>query len=82
MVSTVVVGVILFGRAICSGLRRLCSGVYKPLGHANRVGFTEVEQINAYIPGVRAFAWSLFILCMVAYSSSPLVRLILVGAHE
>ncbi len=54
IVSTVGVGVCLFGRVIWLGLRRLCKGVYKPVGrHAKTVGFTEVEQINAYVPGVR-----------------------------
>lgn len=52
MASTGAVAVFLFARVAWSGFRRLCSGVYKPVGHAKRVGFTEVEQINAYVPGV------------------------------
>lgn len=52
--STAVVAAFLFAKVIKSGLRRLCCGVYKPVGrHAKQVGFTEVEQINAYVPGVR-----------------------------
>ncbi|CAN0116278.1 unnamed protein product [Scytosiphon promiscuus] len=52
IVSTVLVGLALFGSTIWASLRRLCSGVYKPVGHAKPVGFSDVQQINAYVPAV------------------------------
>ncbi|CAM9544582.1 unnamed protein product [Ectocarpus sp. 12 AP-2014] len=51
-ICTAAVAIILFGKTVLASLRRLCKGVYKPVGHAKPVGFTEVQQINAYIPGV------------------------------
>lgn len=53
LVSTAVVAILLFGSTVWAGVRRLCRGVYKPSGHAKPAGFTEVAQINAYLPGVR-----------------------------
>ncbi|CAN0385464.1 unnamed protein product [Pylaiella littoralis] len=52
LVSTAVVAILLFGSTVWAGVRRLCRGVYKPSGHAKPAGFTEVAQINAYLPGV------------------------------
>lgn len=45
-------GFILFGETIYRSFRRLCRGVYNPVGKAGSVGFSEVEQIDAYVPEV------------------------------
>lgn len=51
--ATVVVAVALFGSSAWASVRRLFAGVYKPVGHATSVGFSEVDQINAFVPEVR-----------------------------
>lgn len=53
IVSTVAVAVMLFGSSVRDCLRRLCAGVNRSVGHATSVRFTDVEQINAYVPEVR-----------------------------
>lgn len=64
-VVTCVVGLALFGTSIWSSLRRLCAGVYRPVGKAKTTGFTEVEQINAYVPEVSQ--WKLEALCLIYF---------------
>lgn len=53
IVTTVLVAVTLFGKTVYNTIRRLFEGTYKPIGRATTVGFSEVDQIQAYVPEVR-----------------------------
>lgn len=56
IVMTCFVGVALFGETVFLAVRRLCHAAYKPDGKATSVRYSDVEQIQAYVPEVSALS--------------------------
>mmetsp|Transcript_7120 Transcript_7120/g.9972 ORF Transcript_7120/g.9972 Transcript_7120/m.9972 type:complete len:799 (+) Transcript_7120:67-2463(+) len=49
---TVIVAVVLFGLPVLTFVYRLFYGEYKPIGRAKKTLFSEVEEIQAYVPQI------------------------------